>query len=69
MYQSLQLYYESLYYKLQSLVTLPIPNIEVLSSAGAFSHRYQAVTHILETTLIGWIKQIKVISYFFIMYR
>uniref|UniRef100_A0A7M5WU63 Dynein heavy chain tail domain-containing protein n=1 Tax=Clytia hemisphaerica TaxID=252671 RepID=A0A7M5WU63_9CNID len=45
--------------KLQSMVNLPIPNIEVLSSAGHFHHRQQAVTHILETTLIGWIKQIK----------
>ncbi|XP_066916942.1 uncharacterized protein [Clytia hemisphaerica] len=48
--------------KLQSMVNLPIPNIEVLSSAGHFHHRQQAVTHILETTLIGWIKQIKVLN-------
>lgn len=41
-------------------MNLPIPNIDVLASAGTFNHRKQAVTQILETTLIGWIKQIKV---------
>ena len=41
-------------------VTLPLPSIEVLSEAAAYSSRRPAVIHVLETAVINWIKQIKV---------
>ena len=39
---------------------LPLPSIEVLAEAAASVTRRGAVLHVLETTVIGWIKQIKV---------
>ncbi|XP_066025345.1 uncharacterized protein [Pocillopora verrucosa] len=41
-------------------VTLPLPSIEVLSEAAAYSSRRPAVIHVLETAVVNWIKQIKV---------
>lgn len=40
-------------------VTLPLPSIEVLSEAAAYSSRRPAVIHVLETAVVNWIKQIK----------
>jgi dynein heavy chain len=45
---------------LQNKVALSLPCIEVLSEAAAFSGRRPAVIHVLETTVVNWIKQIKV---------
>ena len=39
---------------------LPLPSIEVLAEAAENPGRRGAVLHVLETTVIGWIKQIKV---------
>ena len=41
-------------------MALSLPAIEVLSEAAAFSGRRPAVIHVLETTVVHWIKQIKV---------
>ena len=43
-------------------VTLPLPSIEVLSEAAAYSSRRPAVIHVLETAVVNWIKQIKVVA-------
>ena len=43
-------------------VMLPLPSIEVLSEAAAYSSRRPAVIHVLETAVVNWIKQIKVRS-------
>ncbi|KAI0240669.1 Dynein beta chain, flagellar outer arm [Lamellibrachia satsuma] len=40
-------------------VTLPLPSIEVLAEAASSPNRRGSVLHVLETTVIGWIKQIK----------
>lgn len=41
-------------------MTLPLPSIEVLAEAASSPNRRGSVLHVLETTVIGWIKQIKV---------
>ena len=38
---------------------LPLPSIEVLADAANNINRRGAVLHVLETTVIGWMKQIK----------
>ncbi|ELU01785.1 hypothetical protein CAPTEDRAFT_107782 [Capitella teleta] len=40
-------------------ITLPLPSIEVLAEAANTVNRRAAVLHVLETTIIGWMKQIK----------
>ena len=39
---------------------LPFPSVEVLAEAASTATRRGAVLHVLESTVIGWIKQIKV---------
>lgn len=41
-------------------IVLNLPSIEVLAEAAATPTRRAAVLHVLETTVIGWIKQIRV---------
>ena len=41
-------------------IVLNLPSIEVLAEAAASPSRRAAVLHVLETTVIGWIKQIRV---------
>ncbi|KAH9514965.1 hypothetical protein Btru_021540, partial [Bulinus truncatus] len=43
----------------EGLTVLHLPAIEVLAEAAASPSRRAAVLHVLETTVIGWIKQIK----------
>jgi len=44
----------------QGRIILSLPSIEVLAEAAATPNRRGAVLHVLETTVLGWIKQIKV---------
>lgn len=44
----------------QGRIILSLPSIEVLAEAAAAPNRRSAVLHVLETTVLGWIKQIKV---------
>ena len=44
----------------QGRIVLNLPSIEVLAEAAASPSRRAAVLHVLETTVIGWIKQIRV---------
>ena len=44
----------------QGDLILPLPSIEVLADAASNTDRHGSVLHVLETTIIGWIKQIKV---------
>ncbi|XP_053311944.1 dynein axonemal heavy chain 9-like [Spea bombifrons] len=41
-------------------IVLPVPSLELLKNTSLVS-KHGAVIHILETTIIGWIKQIKVV--------
>ncbi|XP_078672103.1 uncharacterized protein LOC144911712 isoform X1 [Branchiostoma floridae x Branchiostoma belcheri] len=43
----------------QGSIVLPLPSIEVLAEAAAATNRRAAVIHVLESTVIGWIKQIR----------
>jgi len=45
---------------LQGRIILSLPSIEVLAEAAAAPNRRGAVLHVLETTVLSWIKQIKV---------
>ena len=47
-------------YLFQGDLILPLPSIEVLADAASTTERHGSVLHVLETTIIGWIKQIKV---------
>ncbi|GFO25147.1 dynein beta chain, flagellar outer arm [Plakobranchus ocellatus] len=42
-------------------IVLNLPSIEVLAEAAASPSRRAAVLHVLETTVIGWIKQIRAV--------
>lgn len=44
----------------QGEVVLPFPSVEVLAEAAATPARRSAVLHVLESTIVGWMKQIKV---------
>ena len=44
----------------QGAVVLPLPSIDVLAEAAANPNRRSSVLHVLETTVIVWIKQIRV---------
>ncbi|CAH1797693.1 unnamed protein product [Owenia fusiformis] len=44
---------------IEGQIVLPFPSIEVLAEAAANPSRRGAVLHVLESTVIGWIKQIK----------
>ena len=44
----------------QGRIILNLPSIEVLAEVAATPNRRAAVLHVLETTVIGWIKQIRV---------
>ena len=44
----------------QGRILLNLPSIEVLAEAAASPNRRAAVLHVLETTIINWIKQIRV---------
>ncbi|EDV28901.1 uncharacterized protein TRIADDRAFT_18942 [Trichoplax adhaerens] len=41
-------------------IILPLPPIDILADATTYSNRSAAVIHLLESVMIGWIKQIKV---------
>ena len=43
----------------QGDVVLPLPSIEVLAEAAINGNRRASVLHVLETTVIGWMKQIR----------
>ena len=45
-------------------VMLPLPSIEVLSEAATRSDRRGTVIHIMETSVISWMKQVKVGHYY-----
>lgn len=51
---------ESIFQSLQGRIILSLPSIEVLAEAAATPNRRGAVLHVLETTVLAWIKQIKV---------
>ncbi|KAK6172547.1 hypothetical protein SNE40_016179 [Patella caerulea] len=42
-------------------IVLNLPSIEVLAEAASAVNRRSAVLHVLETTVIGWIKQIRTV--------
>ena len=39
---------------------LPLPSIEVLAEAAANTDRRSAVVHVLESSVVSWMKQVKV---------
>lgn len=41
-------------------MVLPMPAIEVLADAAMNSDRRAAVVHILESSVVSWMKQVKV---------
>ena len=45
---------------LQDKVVLPLPAIEVLADAVNASDRRLAVIHVLESSVVSWMKQVKV---------
>lgn len=51
---------KSIFQPLQGRIILSLPSIEVLAEAAATPNRRGAVLHVLETTVLAWIKQIKV---------
>ncbi len=44
----------------QGKVVLPMPSIEVLAEAAWNSDRRIAVIHVLESSVVSWMKQVKV---------
>ncbi len=46
---------------------LPLPPTEVLGEAAAATDRHGSVLHLLETTIVGWIKQLKVWTLFLLV--
>ena len=44
----------------QGKVILPLPSIEVLAEAAMNSDRRAAVIHVLESSVVSWMKQVKV---------
>ncbi|XP_071959570.1 uncharacterized protein [Antedon mediterranea] len=46
---------------LEGTITLPLPSIEVLAEAANLPTRRAAVIHVLESSVIGWIKQIRLV--------
>ena len=53
---------------LQGKVVLPLPSVEVLAEAAATPTRRAAVLHVLESTTIGWMKQIRVSRNFLLLF-
>ena len=45
---------------LQKQVVLPLPSLEVLSDVSSYPNRHAGVMHVLETSVVMWLKQIKV---------
>lgn len=45
---------------MQGEVILSLPSIEVLAAATATNSRHPSITQIIETVVIGWMKQIRV---------
>ena len=45
---------------LQGEVALPYPSMEVLQEVRGQSRRNKSITHIIETTVVNWTKQLKV---------
>lgn len=43
-------------------VVLPLPSIEVLAEAAMNTDRKAAVIHVLESSVVSWMKQVKVKS-------
>ena len=41
-------------------VALPLPSIEVLAEAAMNNDRKAAVIHVLESSVVSWMKQVKV---------
>ncbi len=44
----------------QGKVVLPMPSIEVLAETAMNSDRRVAVIHVLESSVVSWMKQVKV---------
>ena len=44
----------------QKRVVLPLPSLEVLSDVSSYPDRHVGVMHVLETSVVMWLKQIKV---------
>lgn len=51
---------KEVFYLFKGRIILSLPSIEVLAEAAAAVNRRGAVLHVLETTVLAWIKQIKV---------
>lgn len=47
----------------QGEVVLALPSVEVLAEVAANKGRKVAVLHVLETTVVGWSKQIEVLLF------
>ncbi|XP_064599567.1 LOW QUALITY PROTEIN: uncharacterized protein LOC135466077 [Liolophura sinensis] len=47
--------------QIEGKLVLSLPSVEVLAEAAANPNRRASVLHVLETTVIGWIKQIKIV--------
>ncbi len=47
----------------QGKVVLPMPSIEVLAETAMNSDRRVAVIHVLESSVVSWMKQVKVYVY------
>ena len=47
----------------QGKVVLPMPSLEVLAETALNSDRRVAVIHVLESSVVSWMKQVKVTTY------
>ncbi len=50
-------------------VVLPLPSIEVLAEAASSSDRRGTVIHIMESSVVYWMKQVKVINRNYHLYQ
>ena len=48
------------HFVIQNKVVLPLPSLEVLSDVSSYPNRHAGVMHVLETSVVMWLKQIKV---------
>ena len=48
------------HFVIQKKVVLPLPSLEVLSDVSTYPNRHAGVMHVLETSVVMWLKQIKV---------
>ena len=47
----------------QGKLVLPMPSLEVLAESALNSDRRVAVIHVLESSVVSWMKQVKVTTY------